>query len=278
MPEGASPERHLEVGEMIVDAVWLRHPTRRRLDPPKIVLFPGSRDYIAKFILPFFAKVADVVASQRGDVTFSVARSRFLSRDFLLTIPDVNDGRPIEGDNMTVDCDGDRMTLRTSGGTRLEVEEPRAAIDGASYAVTLPGTATAELAALGIPMAVVLPTYWGETAPLPGLAGHLTKVPALGRYLKRIAGHIHLRRHPVLAHPNLRAGRTIVPELVGRICAADVARPVLDSLAGDREKTSADLIAAMGPDGGAQRVAAILADYLRRPDVVPAGSPRSGTD
>ena len=79
-------------------------------------------------------------------------------------------------------------------------------------------------------MVVVLPTYIGHIVPLPGLAGHLGRLPGVGRALKTALGYRMLRGLPLLAQPNRRTGRMIVPELVGddERRSADGGEAVLD--------------------------------------------------
>ena len=60
--------------------------------------------------------------------------------------------------------------------------------------------------ALGLAMAALWPWVIGP-APLPGLAGHLDRVPLVGRYIKRFMSHQVLKRMRFLSHPNRRTGR-----------------------------------------------------------------------
>lgn len=131
----------------------------------------------------------------------------------------------------------------------------------ARLALTLPGSNTAELAALGLPMLVTLPTYWAETSPMPGLAGHIGRLPLAGKYIKRALGHAYLRTLSFTAHPNRRAGRMVTPEIVGRLTAPQVAVAMLDMLGGDLAAIETGLRAAMGEPGAARRIAeALVAD------------------
>lgn len=253
------------VGELMVDAARLRCPERftRQRDRTVIALYPGSRDYIAKYILPFYGAVADLVSRQRPDIEWVLAKSDYLSLDFLANLSDVDDGRPIDAVALDWRRDGDGARLLTPGGNAIEVARPADAAARARLALTLPGSNTAELAALGLPMLVTLPTYWAETSPMPGLAGHIGRLPLGGKYIKRALGHAYLRTLSFTAHPNRRAGRMVTPEIVGRLTAAQIAAAVLDMLGGDLAAMESELRLAMGAPGAARRVAkALVADLV----------------
>ncbi len=115
-------------------------------------------------------------------------------------------------------------------------------------AVTIPGTSTADLAILGIPFILMLPTAWGDTAPLPA-SRPPEGLPLIGRYLKRALAHLILRQFKFLAHPNRRADRMIAPEIVGRFSAGDLASAVLELIRSDRRRMSLALQEAMGEPG-----------------------------
>src|SRR5262249_55810670 len=158
---------------------------------------------------PFFGKVADALAQRLPDLELMLAKSDFLSIEFLKNIPDVVDGRPLEGDNLTWEERGIAASLITTGGVRIQVATPAEVAASAALALTLPGSVTAELAALGIPMVVVLPTGWGEVATLPGLAEYVGRAPVVGKYIKRAVRNRYLRSLKYVAHPNRRAMRMI---------------------------------------------------------------------
>jgi lipid-A-disaccharide synthase len=244
------------VGELIVDAARLRYPERRRTTNGirRVGLYPGSRDYLVNYMLPFFGVVADHVAARRAGVEWLLAKADFLPDAYLHDIPRVERERPLEGVDLRFETDGDERHLVTPKGTRIAVRSPTEVAAQADLALTIPGTTTGELAALGIPMVVALPTWRGETAPLPGLAGHLDRIPLLGRLAKRGVAHLYLRSLGNLAHPNRRAGRQVVPELVGHISSRDVGDVVVDMLGSDLTPVTEDLRSVMGAPGAADRI------------------------
>jgi lipid-A-disaccharide synthase len=132
----------------------------------------------------------------------------------------------------------------------------------ATVVLTLPGTSTAELAALGIPMVVCGPTYRLHDVPMPGLLGHVGRLPIVGRVLKHVATRVYASRMPFFAHPNRRAGRMVVPEIIGRITAAGVADALVATLSTPMGPLERTLMETMGPPGAADRLARGLLDAL----------------
>ncbi|CAI5984391.1 unnamed protein product [Closterium sp. NIES-65] len=118
------------------------------------------------------------------------------------------------------------------GGEGVEVEVWRAfpsysLLSQCSLALTTVGTNTAELAALGVPMVVVLPTLSLELFQ-GGAGGVLGLLPALlpagpAAALTRFLNASLLRSLPFLAWPNRWAGREVVPEVVGEVGPGEVA-------------------------------------------------------
>jgi lipid-A-disaccharide synthase len=127
-------------------------------------------------------------------------------------------------------------------------------------AVTLPGTNTLQLAALGTPMVVVVPLNRVENAVVEGPLNWLSTRWRVTRALKR---KLLLRvnaRLPFIALPNILAGEEIVPELRAILQPSDVARDLVAWLDdGDRRRaTSGRLRKLAGARGAAGRLAAEL--------------------
>lgn len=266
IPETKRARGSQVIGEMMVDASWMRCPGRDTMDRSRkiVALYPGSRDYIVKYSLPFMGAVADCVAKLAPHVEWVVARAEFLPLTYLRDFPDVHDGRPFEGDNLGFEEGPNGPALVTSAGTRLRIVSPNDVPAHATMAITIPGTTTAELGTLGVPLILILPTVWAETSPLPGPAGWIGRLPIIGRYIKRGLALLFLRKLKLISHPNRRAGRMVVPEIVGRFQAANVASKILDMLDTDLLPLEEELRTIMGERGATQRLVNALRPWLRR--------------
>jgi len=133
--------------------------------------------------------------------------------------------------------------------------------------ITTIGANTAELAALAVPMIVVLPTYQLDAMRAwDGLPGLLANLPLLGTTFAKIINWIMLRKLGLLAWPNIWAKAEIVPELVGRITAQEVADLAIDFL-NHPEKLQAmrdRLRAVRGESGAAQKLAKMVKEELEK--------------
>jgi lipid A disaccharide synthetase len=94
---------------------------------------------------------------------------------------------------------------------------------GSDLVLTIPGTNTLELAILRIPSLVVLPFSLAPQIPTEGLIEWITRIPYLGPALRLQIARAYVRRVPYVALPNMRAGRLIMPELIGAVTPQQVA-------------------------------------------------------
>ena len=223
---GRGGEHIRVVGNLMVDAARLRVPRRSTArEVATVALLPGSRPYFVRQLLPLFLRAAADLARVRPGLRFILAKSDFV------TIREISDSlrpgeeRIVAGDDGEVRTspDGQATHIISGGGLHVEILSPEDAMSRADVAVTIPGTNTAELAALGIPMLLVLPTYRLHALPLPGIAGHIGGIPVVGPLVKEAVARGYIQTRRFWAHPNLLAGELVVPELVGRITAQGIA-------------------------------------------------------
>lgn len=254
------------IGEMMVDAAAAK---RGGLDAPDaannvVGVFPGSRAYFAEFMLPYFAPAIDALAKGRPGTRFLMARSDFVTDDWLRNFPAPPADRYWTAGALRYHEDKTGPWFETDGSTRIEVLPNADVFRRMKVALTIPGTNTGEMAAAGIPMVTVLPTYRyvAENVPLRGLGGHLTRLPWIGQRLKVFAAAAALRKGGLLSQANRRAGRLVVPELVGQNLHADIATELTTLLDDTTGAIGRDIQKIMGQPGTADRFAdEILAGF-----------------
>lgn len=119
--------------------------------------------------------------------------------------------------------------LVTERGVSIEIRQqfpPYSLYQGCTICLTTVGTNTAELGALGVPMLVVLPTYFLETfrGATGGILGLLSAVPGqAGAAMAHFVNLFILNTAGFISWPNRWAGEKIVPELIGEIDPMEVA-------------------------------------------------------
>jgi lipid-A-disaccharide synthase len=155
---------------------------------------------------------ADALAAKRSGVTFQVIAAEFLDPNVLSAMQE--------------------QTRRRWPGLRVVwvTRDPWEAVARGGLTLTIPGTNTAELAILGVPFAVVVPLQFLDDVPAEGLLEYVGRIPGLGRLIKREAVRRYFARPRLLALPNLRAGRAVVPEWIGRWTPGELANRVVELL------------------------------------------------
>lgn len=229
------PEHKLAVvGDLMADAIQVTHSSidirqklNLKLDAPVVSLLPGSKPLKVLYTTAYMLKVVDELAQQAPEVQFILPQSPFtplsqlrqaVQDESLLKVLDGAPGKVIHDRNST--------SLLTPLGNRVQIVPPNwqhNALQISDVCLTLPGTNTAELASLGVPMLVILPLQKPELLPLDGLGGLVGKIPLVGKWLKKYLVLRTLKKIEYLALPNQKAGRMVVPELIGHFSAADVA-------------------------------------------------------
>ncbi|NQU17558.1 MAG: hypothetical protein HQ564_05775 [Candidatus Saganbacteria bacterium] len=177
---------------------------------PIIAFLPGSREWEIDYMLPFYTEVA-------GEIKKIIPGSQFL-----LIISPFSSMQDIESkmvDNL------------------FDVMAPLNVISAADLAVTIPGTNTAHIATLGIPTLMLFPLNKLDDIPLEGLLHYITKIPFLGKPIKRAAANIINRKTKFFALPNIRAQKMIIPEMRGNLTTEEVVAKILD-LINHPEKTN----------------------------------------
>ncbi len=173
-----------------------------------VSILAGSRDRFFRLLVPYFMRAADALARARPRITFQVIAAEFLSPELIAAMQEDTRRRWL----------APRVVWVT--------HDPWAALARSDLALAIPGTNTAELAILGVPFAVVVPLELMDRAPTEGLLEWAGRVPGVGRLIKRFATWRYFARPRLLALPNLRAGRAIVPEWIGRWTPAELANRV----------------------------------------------------
>ena len=164
--------------------------------------------------------------------------------------------------------------LKTLGGTEIELhaigdDGPRTPhyglLNQCDLCITTVGANTAELGALGIPMIMVLPTnQFDAMRSWNGILGLLANLPGVGSLFAKGINWVMLRKVGLLAWPNIWAGRSIVPEMVGRLTPEMVVEKIQDYLDHPEqlEAMRQELRQVRGEPGAALKVVEIVEELL----------------
>lgn len=216
------------VGNLMVDSV----ADIPRWNPQKnvITFMPGSRKWQIAHMTPLYEKIMREIKTQFPEAAFQVVSSPF------------------------------EKAIEISGARTIPFEQ----VYNSEIVITIPGTNTARLAALGMPMLVVFPLDKPDVIPLEGLPHYISLIPYFGSKFKSFLASELNKRTKFFALPNIKANRSIIPEIRGIIDPVRVANEAV-ALLGHLEKRkemSADLIHSMGDPGASSKIYAAIHSAL----------------
>lgn len=172
-------------------------------EKPIVALLPGSRGWEVDYMLPFYESMAAELKKIIPGIQFLLIVSPFMPL------------KEIEA---------------KSKENVFDIMGPLNLISAANLAVTIPGTNTAQIAALGVPSLMLFPLNKLDDIPLEGLLYYITKLPFIGGSIKKIAAEIINRNTKFFALPNMKAHKMIMPEMRGDIKPEQAVEKVLEML------------------------------------------------
>ncbi len=207
-----------------LDARFVGHPVVDRLAgleraprPQRFALLPGSREHELQRLLPVFLETVERVRRERPQASFVLGLAR----------------------------GAEPAVASAAHDAGIEVVEGLVpAATSCQAALVASGTATLELAVLGVPMVVAYRVH--------------ASTYAVGKALVRGISHIAL--------PNILAGREVVPEHIQHLDPAALARDLLAAAADPKVvEDLASVKASLGEPGAARRAAAAALEGVTSP-------------
>ncbi|MGV8119906.1 MAG: hypothetical protein AB2L14_09115 [Candidatus Xenobiia bacterium LiM19] len=262
------PDRKIEVvGNLMMDGIKARLSRDEALSlwglsPRKhtVGIFPGSRVTTARESLPVFLKVVEELSEQLGNVQFLLSLSPFIHVEEIEGFIKNPSCRGIESSSGVVNERESHWEIVTRQGATIHLMKDCQydLINASDLILTIPGTNTAEIAALGKPMIVSF--SWRAKIPRGGLGFFLNFLPTEWP-LRRAIMHKAYQRIKYKALPNQWADREIVPEVKVEEKACEITAVALTLLNDSerREKISRELLSILGSHGAADRIAQRIA-------------------
>lgn len=262
------------VGDLMAD---LSEQARREAPLPPgswLALLPGSKPAKLRVGVPFLLETADRLAQREPGLglllplapTVTLAELRAYAGPANPIARSYRAGSPAVVASDRLQPDG--LALVTAAGSRVELVQHSPAHDVLSQcrlALTTVGANTAELAALGVPMLVLVPTqHLHVMQAWDGLAGLVARLPLLRRLFSVALTLWRLRHRGLMAAPNIAAGRQLVPERVGPITPEQIAAEAVQWLAQPSrlEGMSRDLRGLRGRPGAVAALADLVGELL----------------
>jgi lipid-A-disaccharide synthase len=239
-----------------------------------IGLLPGSKAAKLAQGIPLILAIAEHIHANRPQTKFVLPVAPTLDLQTLVSFADSQKNPFVEtfsfgGASLIIPEDGkSKASLKTQRGLTVELSQENPAYNLLSQCcicITTVGANTAELGALGVPMIVLLPTQQLDAMrSWDGLPGLLANLPGVGSSFAKVINWLFLRRKGLLAWPNIWAQEEIVPELLGKLQAPEVAEMVLDFLAHPEklDEIRSKLRRVRGESGAARKIAQIVGEEI----------------
>lgn len=267
------------VGDLMTDAGLLAGEGIPPFSDDRVTigLLPGSKAAKLGQGVPLSCAIADQMYQQDPSIRFVLPMAPALDEATLAKFAQRSSNPGVElmgGIEARLTSQGDRRVLETDHGAQIELhtqgdDGPRTPhyqlLRQCTVCVTTVGANTAELGALGVPMIVVLPTNQLDAMRAwNGIPGLLANLPGLGSWFAKGINQWALRQRGLLAWPNIWAGRSIVPEMVGRLTPAMVVEQIRDYLDHPEqlEALKTELRQVRGEPGAAQKVVDLVAELI----------------
>lgn len=262
---GIPMEKIEVVGNLMTDGIRAETQKRSALEswgmgPENLTvgLCPGSRLSHVRETIPIFLRVAEELKENIPEIQFLMSISPFIQLDEIEECVKISSFQGIEGSCGVLRQSDSLWEIITRQGVRIKLmkNQQYEAINASDLVLTIPGTNTAEIAALGRPMIVSF--SWRARVPRGGLGSLLNVIP-LQWTLRRTLMHMAYKKLRFKALPNQWAGREIVPEVALERKPEEITRVAIELLKDNvrRERISQELKECLGgsPHGAAEKIA-----------------------
>ena len=224
------------IGDLMADINNNLSPINEISNGKWIAILPGSKKAKLSIGIPFFLEVADNISENGDDVNLMIPIAPTTEiKDFLYFQSDKN---PITKyysskiksikkiENSIFD-----FVLETCKNTKIFILNQNSnhnILSQCKLALTTVGANTAELAAINLPMIVVLPTqHLNAMNAWDGIFGIIGKINLLNRIQTFLIKRYYFKNKKFLAWPNIKANKQIIPERVGIISPKEISDEVI---------------------------------------------------
>ena len=263
------------IGDLMADIKLNSEISLRNTENNYIALLPGSKKAKLSVGIPFFLEVADHIAEENQNINFIIPIAPTTDKSEYLFFQ--SNKNPIakyySSKIKTIKNFKDSRfdyVIETSKNTKIYLIKKHPCYEilkECDLAITTVGANTAELAAISLPMLVVLPTqHLNMMNAWDGIFGVIGKISFINRFLTFIIKNFYLKKKNFFAWPNIRAKKMVVPERVGNISPREIAKEVL-LLMGNKDQLNSisdNLHRERGHKGAAEKLAFMIMNLIKK--------------
>ncbi len=257
------------IGDLMRDVSFKKEQLKEFKDKEWVAILPGSKKAKLLIGIPFFLEMADKISAMKTTINLMIPlASTIEAKDFYYYLSDKNIisnkySARIKSIKKSNDSIFDYV-LETRNNSKIFIlsRNPNYEIlSQCKLAVTTVGANTAELAAIKVPMIVVLPTqHLNVMQSWDGIFGIFGKIPFINHLITLFIKKWYIKKKKFFSWPNIKAGKLIVPERIGRIYPKDIAKEVIFLMNNKRllEDQKFKLSEQRGNDGAAKKLVQLI--------------------
>ena len=219
------------IGDLMADVKNNLSPIHEINDKKWIAILPGSKKAKLSIGIPFFLEVADRIKEYGDNINLMIPIAPTTDlEDFIFFQSAKNPITKYYSSNIKsikkIENSIFNYVLETCKNTKIFILQQNSnhnILSQCKLALTTVGANTAELAAINLPMIVVLPTqHLNAMNAWDGIFGIIGRIKLLNRIQTFIIKRWYLKNNKFLAWPNIKANKQIIPERVGIITPKDI--------------------------------------------------------
>jgi len=219
------------IGDLMADIKHNLSPVNEINNKEWIAILPGSKKAKLSIGIPFFLEVADNIKECEEDINLMIPIAPTTElKDFIFFQSDKNPIAKYYSSNIKsikkIENSIFDYVLETCKNTKIFILNQNSnhnILSQCKLALTTVGANTSELAAINLPMIVVLPTqHLNAMNAWDGIFGLIGKIPFFNRIQTFIVKRWYFKNNKFFAWPNIKANKLIIPERIGEISPKDI--------------------------------------------------------
>ncbi len=262
------------IGDLMADIKLNSEILLKNKEKQYIALLPGSKSAKLSVGIPFFLEIADHIAEENQNINFIIPIAPTTDKsEYLFFQSERNPIAKYYSSKIKViedikDSYFDYV-IETSKNTKIYLIKKHPCYEilkECDLAITTVGANTAELAAIALPMLVVLPTqHLNIMNAWDGIFGVIGKISFINRFITFIIRYFYFKKKKFFAWPNIKAKRMIVPERIGNISPRKIAKEVLHLIKNRNQlkSISDNLLKERGDKGAAKKLGSIIINSIK---------------
>jgi len=263
------------IGDLMADICNTKEVSINFKEKNWIALLPGSKKAKLSVGIPYFLEMADQINKKNKEINLIIPIAPTTNTKEYLFFQSYKN--PIAKNysskikrikkikNPIFD-----YVIETSNKTKIYLVKKHPCYEvlkRCDLAITTVGANTAELAALTLPMIVVLPTqHLNVMNSWDGIFGIFGKISFINKFMTFIIKNWYLKKKKFFAWPNIKANKLIIPERIGNISPREIANEALFLIKNKKylKNQKNNLSKQRGKTGAAEKLARIIYYSIKR--------------